>query len=112
MGPGPVRGRRRLGVLFGVTLLTMVALACEPTLQQETGVVLRVDSPSLGRVDSFDLATTDGQILTFDTSSLEFRPEFPASHLTEHRAIGDRIVVTYKRDGDRLVVTQLDDPAH
>lgn len=112
MGASPVRGRRRLGVLIGATLLAMATVACEPTLQQETGVVLRVDSPSLGRVDSFDLATSEGEILTFDTSSLEFRPEFPASHLTEHRAIGDRIVVTYRRDGDRLVVTQLDDPAH
>lgn len=109
---GPLRGRRRLGPLVGVILLALAVMACEPTLQQATGVVLHVDSPSLGRVDGFDLATSDGEILAFDTTSLQFRPEFPASHLIEHRAIGDRIVVTYKRDGDRLVVTQLDDPAH
>ena len=89
-----------------------VANACEPMLQQETGVVVEVDSPALGRVEGFELLTPDGERLTFDTSELEFRAEFPAPHLQEHRLIGDRIVVTYRRDGERLVVTQLDDEQH
>ena len=89
-----------------------IVVACEPTLQQETGVVIDVDSPALGRVDSFVLLNGDGERLTFDTTELEFRSEFPAPHLAEHRVIGDRIVVTYKSDGDRLVVTQLDDREH
>ncbi len=87
-------------------------IACEPTLQQETGVVIDIDSPALGRVDSFVLLNADGERLTFDTTELEFRSEFPAPHLAEHRVIGDQIVVTYKTDGDRLVVTQLDDEDH
>ncbi len=87
-------------------------VACEPTLQQETGVVIEVDSPALGRVDSFVLLNGDGERLSFDTTELEFRSEFPAPHLAEHRVLGDRIVVTYKTDGDRLVVTQLDDERH
>ena len=86
--------------------------ACEPTLQQETGVVIDVDSPALGRVDSFVLLNGDGERLVFDTTGLEFRSEFPAPHLAEHRVIGDQIVVTYQTDGDRLVVTQLDDEDH
>jgi hypothetical protein len=86
-----------------------IVVACEPTLQQETGVVLDIDSPALGRVDSFELLNADGERLTFDASTLEFRAEFPASHLSEHRLLGDQIVVTYKKDGDRLVATQLDD---
>jgi hypothetical protein len=53
-----------------------------------------------------------GERLTFDTTELEFRSEFPASHLAEHKVIGDVIEVTYKTDGDRLIVTQLDDEAH
>lgn len=107
----PSRDRRTAGLL--ATLLTLGAfvtlVACEPTLQQETGIVLSVDSPALGRVDSFELLTADGERLVFDTSSLEFRPEFPAPHLSEHQVLGDRIVVTYKTDGERLVATQLDD---
>jgi hypothetical protein len=97
----------RTAVLALVVLFIVVA--CEPTLQQETGVVLDIDSPALGRVDSFELLNGDGERLTFDASALEFRSEFPASHLSEHRLLGDQIVVTYKKDGDRLVATQLDD---
>jgi hypothetical protein len=92
-----------------MSLVLATVVACQPTLQQATGVVIDVDSPALGRVDSFELLTVDGERLTFDTSTMAFRPEFPAPHLAEHRVIGDHIVVTYKRDGDRLVVTQLDD---
>ncbi len=93
-------------------LVVVTAVACEPTLRQETGIVIAVDSPALGRVDGFELLTPGGEKLTFDTSALEFRPEFPAPHLAEHKVLGDQIVVTYKTDGDRLLVTRLDDKLH
>ena len=92
-------------------MILPIALGCEPTVRQETGIVVGVESPTLGRVDSFQLLSTEGQMLTFDTTSLAFRPEFPAAHLIEHQVIGDLIVVTYREDGQRLVVTQLDDSA-
>jgi hypothetical protein len=106
-----MRGRRSL-VLLALPLTLGVAVACEPTLQQQTGIVVGVDSPALGRVDSFELLTLEGETFDFDTGELEFRTEFPAPHLTEHQVIGDLILVTYKQDGERLVVTQLDDEAH
>ena len=90
----------------------VAVLACEPPLQPAEGVVIEADSPGLGQVDSFVLVTGDGERLTFDTTELEVRSEFPASHLTEHKVIGDVIEVTYKTDGDRFIVTQLDDEAH
>ena len=99
-------------MLLLVLAFASAVVACEPTLQQQTGVVIDVDSPALGRVDSFVLLNGDGERLVFDTTELEFRSEFPAPHLAEHRVIGDQIVVTYKTDGDRLVVTQLDDENH
>ena len=99
-------------MLLVVLACSLTLLACEPTLRQQSGVVIDIDSPALGRVDSFVLLSGDGERLTFDTTELEFRPEFPAPHLAEHRVIGDTIVVTYKTDGDRLVVTQLDDRDH
>jgi hypothetical protein len=105
--------RCRAVVLFLAAAVGAGALvACEPTLQQESGIVIELDSPALGRVDSFSLLTPAGEMLTFDTSELRFRPEFPASHLNEHKVLGDTIVVTFKQDGDRLVVTQLDDKLH
>lgn len=98
--------------LASVVLVAAAALACEPTLQQQSGVVIEVDSPALGRVDSFTLLTPEGEMLDFDTTEMEFRAEFPASHLNEHKVLGDRIEVTFRQDGDRLVVTQLDDRNH
>ena len=97
----------RLTTLAAGTILLVAA--CQPMLQQETGIVLSVDSPTLGQVDSFELLTAEGEIVTFDTSELRFRREFPAPHLSEHQMLGDRIVVTYKAEGDLLLVTQLDD---
>lgn len=99
---------RSRGVLLGLVVL-LVVVACQPTLQRSTGIVLSIDSPALGRVDSFELLDTEGERLLFDTSELKFRAEFPAPHLAEHQVLGDRIVVTYKLDGERRVVTQLDD---
>jgi hypothetical protein len=101
--------RRRAGIIVLMGLAVVLLLACQPTLQQQTGIVLSVDSPTLGRVDSFELLNVDGEVLTFDTRELRFRPEFPAPHLAEHQVLGDRIVVTYRTEGDRLIVTQLDD---
>ena len=92
-----------------VALLLVVLVACEPTLQRETGLVVSVDSPALGRVDTFELLTRAGERLTFDVRDLEFRAEFPSAHLSEHMVLGDPITVTYKEDDGRLVVTQLDD---
>ncbi len=115
--PGVGAGRVSAALLWLLLagLVLSAVTACEPTLRQQTGIVVGVDSPGLGRVDSFRLLTTDGETLTFDTSSLEFRAEFPAPHLAEHQVIGDLIVVTYRQEGERLVVTQLDDsggPGH
>jgi hypothetical protein len=107
--PGRPSGRH-VGVALALFAAAALAvMGCEPTLHQARGIVLSVDSPALGRVDRFELLTSDGEHLVFDTSSLPFRQEFPAAHLSEHRILGDRIVVTYKREDDRLVVTQLDD---
>ncbi len=114
-----VSGRRFAAALAPLLLLASLVLpllaACEPALRQEVGIVVGVESPGLGRVDSFQLLTRAGERLTFETSSLQFRSEFPASHLAEHQVIGDLIVVTYRQEGDRLIVTQLDDrggPGH
>jgi hypothetical protein len=98
-----------VGTLAAGVLAAAIAAGCQPTLEQRIGIVYSVDSPSLGRVDSFELLTPQGEILAFDTSALRFRPEFPAAHLSEHQILGDPIEVTFRSEGDRRVVTQLDD---
>jgi hypothetical protein len=105
-----VSARQRAWVAAGLVILAGVGLVgCEAALAQEVGIVYSVDSPALGRVDSFQLLTKDGDVLTFDTSQLRFQPEFPAAHLSEHQVAGEPIEVTYRTEGDRLVVTKLDD---
>jgi hypothetical protein len=100
---------RRLALGFLACLALVLTTACQPTLQQDTGVVVSVDSPALGRVDAFELLNRDGERRRFDTTELEFRPDFPAAHLSEHMVLGDPIEVTFKTDGERRIVTQLDD---
>ena len=96
-------------VAAAASLLVLVGCAWESTDTQAAGIVISVDSPALGRVDSFQLLTSDGQKLTFDTSELECDPEFPVSHLSEHQLLSDPVEVTYREDGGRLMVTKLDD---
>ena len=96
--------RRRGGGIVGLLLVGMLGagvVACGQPLESEAGLVVEVDSPSLGRVDSFELRTVDGEILRFDTTDLEFHREFPAAHLAEHMAMAQAVRVTYRRDGDR-----------
>ena len=94
-------------MLAAMALVSMAA--CEPTLEQRVGIVYSVDSPALGQVDSFELLAPDGRFLTFDTTELRFRAGVPAAHLSEHQVLSDPIEVTYRTEGDRLIVTQLDD---
>ena len=102
----PTRVSRVAAVLF-VALLVVVA--CEPTLEQATGIVTSVDTPAFGRVDAFELRTGDGERLRFDTTELEYRAGFAAPHLSEHQRLSDAIAVTFRRDGGRLIVTRLTD---
>ncbi len=105
MSRSPARGSRVLALLAGLAFLVA---ACTPTLDQATGIVVAVDSPALGQVDGFELLS-DGETLAFDTRELEFREAFPSAHIGEHMRLSEPIRVAYRRDGDRLVVTQLDD---
>ena len=103
------RGWRGLAALLASGVLAAVITACGQPLQSVAGLVVEVDSPSLGRVDSFDLRTVDGEILTFDTNQLEFRSEFPAAHLGEHMRMAEPVRVTYRVEDGRLVVVRLAD---
>jgi len=80
-----------------------------PAALQASGIVLSVDSPALGRVDSFVLLTNEGEQLTFSTSELPFDAAFPVSHIAEHQMTTDPVKVTYIVAGDRLRVVALAD---
>ena len=73
------------------------------------GVVTSVESGGLNEVASFDLRTADGSTWTFEIGELENAAEFPPGHLREHMATSTPVRVTFEVDGDRLLVTRLED---
>jgi hypothetical protein len=73
------------------------------------GVVVAVDSPSLGQVNAFALQLPDGEAFDFEMGQLENPTEFSPSHLSEHMATSAPIRVFYRLEGDTPVVYRLED---
>lgn len=94
-----------LALLLCLGLLT----GCEPTLLQETGLVVEVQQSSLTSVEGFRLRTTDGRTIDFSTRTTRFDAAFPVQHLGEHLALAQPITVTYKVVDGRNEVMKLAD---
>ncbi len=103
-----------------VALAAAVALAgCRPTISASppiasptspiVGVVIDVESSGLNKVSSFELRTDDGTTYTFEIGALENAAEFPPGHLREHMATSSPVRVFFESEGDRLLVTRLED---
>lgn len=73
------------------------------------GVVVAVDSPSLGQVNGFALQTPDGSAYDFTMGPLENATEFSPSHLSEHMATSSPIRVFYRLVNGSPVVYRLED---
>jgi hypothetical protein len=108
---------RRAIVLFGIGVALMAVAVVvgtaltRPGDRTETGVVIAVDIASLGDVRGFTLRTTDGRSVDFGLGALENASQFPPSHLAEHRATSQPIVVTYREAaGERLAIRLTDAP--
>ena len=85
------------------------AASVPPPTSPVVGVITKVDSTGLNQVASFDLRTADGATYTFAIGELENPTEFPPGHLREHMATSSPVRVTFDVDGDRLLVTRLED---
>lgn len=94
-----------LAVLVGASAIA----ACEPTLRQETGLVVDVQQSSLTAVDGFRLRTADDRTVEFSTRTTRFDVAFPVQHLREHLALAQPITVTYKLVEGRNEVVKLAD---
>jgi hypothetical protein len=90
-------------------LLAAALGACAAPVQTATGVVVAVDSPSIGRVDEVTVRTDDGQVVRFDVRRLDINNGLPAQHLNEHLASGIPIVVEYVVEGGRNVALRYND---
>jgi hypothetical protein len=73
------------------------------------GIVVAVDSPSLGQVRAFALRTADGSAFDFQMGSLENATEFSPSHLAEHMASSEPIRVFYRLVAGQPVAYRIED---
>jgi hypothetical protein len=100
---------RALLVCIALVAGTGIVSACEPTLQQATGIVVDIRQSSLTSVEGFDLRTTDGRTVDFSTLTTKFDVSFPVQHLGDHMALAQPITVTYRVVDDRNEVVKLAD---
>ncbi len=72
------------------------------------GLILEVNARSLLELESLRLEDEDGTIWQFEGGGRPF-PDFTPSHVREHMVTGQRISVTFERDGDVLTVIDVAD---
>ncbi|HEU0237154.1 MAG TPA: hypothetical protein VFR14_12010 [Candidatus Limnocylindrales bacterium] len=104
---------RRLPMLVAALALAAVAVALlgRPggALEVEEGVIVSVDAAGLADVRGFTLRTADARTLTFRIDALENAVDFPPSHLIEHQATAQAVLVSYRLDGEALVAVRIED---
>jgi hypothetical protein len=73
------------------------------------GLLVRLDSEGLTKVDGFRLRTDAGAELDFRIGVLENGAEFPPGHLAEHMATSSRVRAFFREEGGERVVYRLED---
>ena len=112
--------RRIQRLAFGLVALGAAAtllVACAPQAAQTpastspvVGIVMAVDSPSLGKVNGFTLReTASGTTLVFKLGVLENATVFSPSHLAEHMASSEPIRVFWRMENGDRVAYRLED---
>ena len=110
------RGRATLvaaGLIVGILAVGAAiwsTLVSSP-VRTEVGVVVAVESVSLGDVRGFTIRTADSRVVVFRLGALENGAQFPPGHLGEHRATASPIRVTYRDEGADHIAIRLEDAA-
>lgn len=105
------------GLIVAVAVIGIAAFAfaarppitcgCSPTVpplppSPVVGVVVFVDSSSLGTVDSFTLRLADGSAAVLPMGTLENAADFPPGHLAEHQATASPVRAFYRLDASGI----------
>jgi len=109
-----------LAVFAGIVALgifgfgSQATCACTPTQPPPPtspieGVVIAVDSASLGQVSSFVLRLADASTLRLTVGQLENATEFSPSHLNEHMASSEKVRAFFRMENGVPVVYRLED---
>jgi hypothetical protein len=91
-----------------VALVALVG-ACAAPIQTATGIVVAVNSSSIGSVDQAAIREPDGTTLQFNVRRLDINNGLPAVHLREHLASGIPVVVEYVVEGNQNVALRYND---
>jgi hypothetical protein len=108
-----IRWKVFLFLALPVAALGLIACGGDSTSQAvevETvrGLILEVNAKSLLELESLRLEDEGGTIWLFEGGGRTF-PDFTPSHIREHMVTGQRISVTFDRDGDVLTVVDVAD---
>ena len=96
-----------LTLMLGAALL-LIAAACGGGEKQVTGLVLEVVERSLVEIELLRVRDDDGNVWEFST---EGDVGTSAVHLKLHQVAGDKIVVTFREVGGRLIAFEVKDAA-
>jgi hypothetical protein len=101
-----------LGTL-GYVALSRPAETAPPGLPPSPveGVVVRIDSPSLGKVNEIDVLMRNGKTVSLGMGALENATQFSPSHLQLHMATGVPILAYYRLEAGRPLIYRLEDAA-
>ncbi len=108
-GFGPIRLGRRAAVLAVVVLALFNTGACDTTGSAEdtvTGHVIDVRARSLLEIDALTIEDDEGAEWKF--SGRGYRGVSP-SHLRQHMIQGFQVVVTYRDEGESLIIREIRD---
>lgn len=96
-----------------IAAAAMVVVGCDPGVERVSGLVTRIDTLGVGRVQGFTLRTTDGTTLdfVFDGGTDLSAGGWPPDHLQEHLALAEGVAVEYRTDRGRRIAIRLGDAA-
>ncbi len=94
-----------LAAMLGAALL-VIAAGCGGGEKQVTGLVLEAVERNFSEIESLRVRDDDGR-------TWEFLTDGPvgasAAHLRQHQLAGERVIVTYREDGGRLIAVDVKD---
>ncbi len=89
-----------------VAALLVIAAGCGGGEKQVTGLVLAAVERNFSEIESLRLRDDAGRTWEFFTDG---PVGASAAHLRQHQLAGERVIVTYREDGGRLIAVDVKD---
>ena len=96
-----------LAIVAAVALLLFAAACGGGRDKQVTGLVLEAVGRNFNEIEVLRLRDDDGRVWEFSTDG---PVGISAAHLRQHQVTGEKILVTYREEGGRLIAVDVSDP--